>query len=182
MMTGMFLQNERYRGYFCTLSSYNGFQMQELTVDSFDAAILEALQNDASLTNAALAEKVNLSPSQCSRRRTALEEAGVIRGYRAELDARKLGFTLQAITRVNLSAHSGANAKDFAAFLERHPEVQTAYSVSGDADYILHIVARNLDDFAHFIHNHLLPHPLVAQVRSEIVLMSLKERAGLALR
>ena len=73
--------------------------------DGFDIAILSSLQKDGALTNAALAGIVNLSASQCSRRRAALEQAGVIKGYAAQLSAAKLGFGMRAIIRVNLSSH-----------------------------------------------------------------------------
>lgn len=152
-----------------------------MTLDPFDIAILDALQRDASLTNAALAERVHLSASQCSRRRAALEAAGYIEGYGARLNASKLGFSLQAIVRVNLSSHGKAQAEDFARYLEAFPEVRSAYSVSGDADYVLHICARDLENFAEFIHVHLLPYPKVGQVRSEIILTTLKRNGGLPL-
>ena len=149
-----------------------------IALDGFDHAILSALQADSTRTNAELAESVRLSASQCSRRRSRLEAEGVIAGYGARLDASRLGFGLKAITRVNLSAHSEKNAEGFAAFLDRHDVVRSAFSVSGDADYVLVIITRDLAAFADFIHRHLLPHPLVAQVRSEIVLLTLKESAG----
>lgn len=150
-------------------------------IDQFDRAILKALQDNAALTNADLAGLVNLSPSQCSRRRARLEASGMIAGYAAKLDPAALGFGLKAITRVNLSAHSERNAESFADFLTRHDEVRQAFSVSGDADYVLVIVTRDLAAFADFIHRHLLPHPQVGRVQSEIVLMSLKDEAGLPL-
>jgi DNA-binding Lrp family transcriptional regulator len=153
--------------------------MLENDIDRFDRAILKALQENAALTNIELAKRVNLSPSQCSRRRARLEAAGMIAGYVARLDAAALGFGLTAITRVSLSAHSERNAASFANFIQRHKEVRHAYSVSGDADYVLIIVTRDLAAFADFIHRHLLPHPLVGRVQSEIVLMSLKDEAGL---
>jgi len=153
--------------------------MHDILLDSFDRAILKALQQDASLTNAELGSLVNLSASQCSRRRARLEAEGAIRGYSARLDAARLGFGLRAIIRVNLSTHSERTDESFVAFLSRHDEVREAYSVSGDADYILHIVTRDLAAFAEFIHGSLLPHPQVAQVRSEIILRSMKEEKGL---
>lgn len=152
--------------------------MQTVSLDRFDHAILNALQENSARTNADLAEIVNLSASQCSRRRARLEEDGVIRGYTARVSAGALGFGLRAITRVNLSAHSEKNAKGFADFLDRHEEVRVAFSVSGDADYVLILMTRDLTAFADFIHRHLLPHPQVSQVRSEIVLMTLKEESG----
>ena len=146
-------------------------------MDSYDAAILNALQADGSLTNAALAEIVNLSASQCSRRRGALEAAGVITGYSARLDPRAVGFGLRAITRVNLRGHG--SEQSFLDFLDLREEVRAAHSASGDADYILDIYVRDLDAFATFIHTALLPHPQVAQVRSEIVLRTVKDAPGL---
>lgn len=155
--------------------------MHARSVDTFDLAILRALQRDGALTNAALAERVGLSASQVSRRRAALEADGLILGYTARLDAAALGFGLRAITRVNLTAHSGRNDESFATFVKSKPQVVAAYSVSGDADYVLHIHVRDLDAFADFVHRHLLPHPQVGHVRSEIVLTTLKEHDGLPL-
>lgn len=151
-------------------------------IDSFDVAILSALQRDGAMTNAALAEVVNLSASQCSRRRAALEEAGLILGYAARLNAAKLGFGLRAITRVNLQSHGQGTEGSFARFIETQPNIRAAFSVAGDADYVLDVRARDLEDFAEFLHQHLLPHPQVAHVRSEIVLKTLKEEEGLAIQ
>ncbi|MCT4332894.1 Lrp/AsnC family transcriptional regulator [Paracoccus sp. YLB-12] len=160
----------------------NTSQAREMDLDGFDIALLAALQRDGSLTNAALAEVVNLSASQCSRRRAALEKAGIIDGYSARLNATSLGFGLRAIIRVNLSSHGQSKEDDFARFVASHPQIRSAFSVSGDADYVLDIRARDLDAFADFIHRHLLPHPQVAQVRSEIVLKTLKDDRGIPLR
>ncbi|WP_199258386.1 Lrp/AsnC family transcriptional regulator [Paracoccus binzhouensis] len=155
--------------------------MQEIRMDGFDIAILSALQRDGAMTNAALADLVNLSPSQCSRRRAALEEAGVIEGYSARLNPQKLGFGLRAIIRINLRSHGQGKDDDFARFVAAHPQIRSAFSVSGDADYILDVRVRDLEAFSDFIHRHLLPHPQVAQVRSEIVLRILKDERSLAL-
>lgn len=152
-----------------------------MRIDDFDLAILLALQADAAQTNAALSEKVNLSASQVSRRRAALERAGVIEGYTIRLSASKLGFGMHAITRVNLVNHGKYRDTDFSRFLETRPQIAAAYSVSGDADYILDIRVKDLDAFARFIHEDLLPHPQVAQVRSEIVLKTLKDHGGVPL-
>ncbi|WP_240722198.1 Lrp/AsnC family transcriptional regulator [Poseidonocella sp. HB161398] len=152
-----------------------------MRIDDYDRAILDALQRDGAMTNAALSEVVNLSASQCSRRRAALEGAGIISGYAARLDAKKLGLGLRAIIRVNLRDHGQGNEEAFARFLGDQPEIRAAFSVSGDADYVLEINARSLEAFAEFIHGRLLPHPQVAQVRSEIVLKVLKDRDGLEL-
>lgn len=152
--------------------------VHELRMDDFDRAILDALQRDGGMTNAALAERVHLSASQCSRRRAALEQSGVIEGYFARLDPRSLGYGLRASIRVNLKAHGLGHDKSFLDFLQSCKEVREAHSVSGDADYVLEIIVRDLDAFATFMHEHLLPHPQVAQVRSEIVLKSVKSSPG----
>lgn len=153
----------------------------EIELDPYDRAILRALQRDSAQTNAQLGEAVNLSASQVSRRRAALEAAGVILGYAARLDARKLGFGLRAITRVNLRAHSDEADGAFARWVLGQEAVRAAYSVSGDADYVLEVHVRDLDAFAEFIHRRLLPHPQVTQVRSEIVLQASKEERALPL-
>ncbi len=152
-----------------------------MTLDAFDYSILSALQANASLTNAELAERIGLSASQCSRRKSILETEGYITGYSARLNTAKLGFSVQAIVRINLSSHGKAQAEDFATYLQAFPQVRAAYSVSGDADYILHVTARDLEHFADFIHRHLLPYGRIGQVRSEIVLTTLKEFGGLPL-
>ena len=149
-----------------------------MTLDPLDLKLLAVLQDDASLSNAELAERIGLSASQCSRRRAGLEEAGYIRAYRADLDARKLGYSIEAFTRVTLSKHSDATAEDFAHFLEGLGEVLAAHSVAGDADYLLHIRVRSLDELGEFVLKRLLPHPHVHQVRSDIVLKTIKENRG----
>jgi len=150
----------------------------KMSLDPLDLRLLALLQEDSSLSNAELAERIGLSASQCSRRRAGLEEAGYIRAYRADLDARKLGYDIEAFTRVTLSKHKDTTADDFAHFLESLDEVQQAHSVAGDADYLLHLRARSLDALAEFVHKRLLPHPHVAQVRSDIVLKTIKENRG----
>jgi DNA-binding Lrp family transcriptional regulator len=155
--------------------------VREMDMDGFDREILKALQADSALTNAALGEVVNLSASQCSRRRMALETEGVITGYMARLDPLKLDFGLRAIIRVNLRGHSAREDDSFVDFIRRQAAVIQAHSVSGDADYVLEVLVRDLAAFADFIHHRRLPHPQVAQVRSEIVLKTIKSTQGLPL-
>lgn len=152
-----------------------------MLIDRHDRQILHALQKDGSLTNGQLSELINLSPSQCSRRRMALEEAGLVAGYHARLDAAKLGIKVRAIVRVNLRMHDRDTDKNFSAWLERQPEVQSAFSVSGDADYVLDVRVRDLERFSDFVHDRLLIQPQVAQVRSDFVLRTLKDSEVLEL-
>lgn len=148
--------------------------MTSIHLDEYDHALLEALIADSTQTSAQLSEIVNLSASQCARRKVRLEQIGVISGYGARISNSAMGLTLRAITRVNLARHNEEAAADFARFVELAPEIESAWSVSGDADYILNILVQDLNAFARFIHQHLLPRPNVAQVKSEIVLLSLK--------
>ena len=148
--------------------------MMSITLDNYDHAILNALIADSTQTSAQLSQIVNLSASQCARRKARLEEVGIISGYGARTNNEVLGYTLRAITRVNLTQHNQDVANKFARFLETTPEIEAAWSVSGDADYVLNVLTRDLNSFAEFIHKRLLPQPNVVQVKSEIALTTLK--------
>jgi DNA-binding Lrp family transcriptional regulator len=148
-------------------------------LDSYDVRILNALQHDVSLGNVDLAEIVHLSASQCSRRRAALEKAGVIEGYRACLNAEMLGLRLHAIVRLNMKNHDQISDEALSEWLRSQPEIQSAFSLSGDADYILTVRVEDLETFSRFIHDKLLRQPQIAQVRSEFVLKTLKDTPAL---
>jgi len=143
-------------------------------LDKFDLSILLALERDGAQTNAALADIVGLSTSQCSRRRATLEKSGVIIGYHARLNPEIMGRSLRAVVRINLNSHNEDKAGEFASLVENSDEIKEAFAVSGDADYVLLIQCEDLDTFANFIHKTLLPFPNVGQVKSEIVLRGLK--------
>jgi len=143
-------------------------------LDKFDLLILQALERDGAQTNAAVAELVGLSTSQCSRRRASLEKSGVIVGYHARLNPEIMGRNLRAVVRVNLNSHNKDKAGEFASLVESSVEIKEAFAVSGDADYVLLIQCEDLNKFARFIHETLLPFPNVGQVKSEIVLHGLK--------
>jgi DNA-binding Lrp family transcriptional regulator len=151
-------------------------------LDGFDLRLLAALQENGRLTNQEIGEQIGLSPSQCSRRRAALEAAGLIRGYRAELAAEALGFRLLVFIQVTLTAHSGDNAERFRSLIGRLDAVQEAYALTGDADYLLKAVLPDLRDLSVLVNEVLLRHDGVARVRSSIVLDRLKEAPRLPLR
>jgi len=144
-------------------------------MDRFDRKILEELQRDARLTNNDLSERVNLSPSQCSRRRARLEDDGFIRGYYAELDRDRLGLGIVNIITVTLHTHNRDNAQRFARLVNRLPEVLEAHSLTGEMDYMLKVVTADLKALSEFVNNELLPHESVQHVKSAIVLDTLKE-------
>jgi DNA-binding Lrp family transcriptional regulator len=153
-----------------------------ISLDTFDLKILRALQDDGRLTNQELAEIAGLSASQCSRRRMRLEEEKVISGYRAELASEALGFSVIAFIRITLATHSPDNAKKFRALVNRIDDIQEAYSLTGDSDYVLKAVLRDLKSLSDIVNDVLMPHPSVAHVRSSIVLDRLKESGKLPLR
>ena len=150
-------------------------------LDGFDLKLLAALQEDGRLTNAELGERIGLSPSQCSRRRMRLEDIGIIEAYHARLAPDRLGLGVLAFVQVTLGTHSNDNAKKFADFIDRVEQVQEAYAVTGDADYLLKIVVPSLPDFAKVISETILVHPAVSHVKSSIVLARLKDTHRLPL-
>ncbi len=150
-------------------------------MDRFDRKILEELQRDARLTNNDLSERVNLSPSQCSRRRTRLEDEGFIRGYFADLDRERLGLGIINIITVTLDTHNRDNAQRFARLISNLPEVLEAHALTGEMDYMLKVVTADLKALSGFVNDVLLPHESVRHVKSAIVLNTLKETHALPL-
>lgn len=155
--------------------------MNATQLDLFDRKILALLQADARLTNNDLSVQVNLSPSQCSRRRQRLEEEGYIRGYRAVLDRDRLGFSLVNMVTVTLATHNRDNARRFAELVARLPQVQEAHALTGEMDYILKVVTPDLKALSAFVNGELLPHESVQHVKTAIVLETLKETGALPL-
>jgi len=151
-------------------------------MDDADIRILRALQDDGRLGNNELAEKVGLSASQCSRRRTALEEAGVIASYHADLSSEALGFDVLVFVHVTLATHSPDNAKRFVALIASLDEVQEAYSLTGESDYLVKMSVPSLKDLSRLLAEVFLPHESVAHVRSSIVLDRLKQNNRLPLK
>lgn len=156
--------------------------LRPLTLDGFDLKILTLLQEDGRRSNQELADLVHLSPSQCSRRRIRLEQAGVVRGYHAALDPVRLGLAVTVFMRITLATHSGDNARRFADLVRGLDCVLEAHSLTGDADYLLKVVVPDLAALAAVVNDALLPHESVASVRSSVVLVTLKESAALPLR
>lgn len=144
-------------------------------LDAFDLRLLDALQQDASLTNGALAEKIGLSASQVSRRRQRLEEEGTIRGYRALIEPAAIGLGVTVFIHVALNTHSRDNARRFRDLVRLTPAVLEAHALTGEADYLLKVAVGDLKELSLLVNEILLPHESVARVRSEIALETLKE-------
>lgn len=155
--------------------------MQPVPLDGLDIGILRALQQNARLTNAEIGERVGLSASQCSRRRAALEAAGVITGYHASLSHEALGLELLAFVQVRLATHATANREAFVRDLAAIPEVVEAYALAGAWDYMLKIVLPSLARFDELLNTHFLVGGHIAQTQSSFVLNSLKQSGALPL-
>ncbi len=156
--------------------------MAAIDLNRTDRRLLEILQRDGRLTNLELAERVSLSPSACLRRVRALERAGVIRGYAALVDPRKVGLGLMAFVNVKLEKRGRTPADAFARAVEDWPEVLACHSLTGEMDYLLRVQVEDLRHFSRFVMDSLLQHPGVLDVRSSFVLEAVKETTALPLR
>ncbi len=152
-----------------------------MPIDDTDRRLLTALQRDAHLTAEKLGEVLNLSPSQAGRRRQRLETEGYIEGYRARLSAPRLGLAVQAFVAVQMATHAPDQVRTFTRILETRPEITSAWTLTGEADYLLRVYCSDLSDLNRLIHDVLLPHPAVARVQSQIVMDQLKPDAPLPL-
>jgi DNA-binding Lrp family transcriptional regulator len=150
-------------------------------MDEFDIKLLDALQADGRLTNNDLADRVGLSASQCSRRRTALEGTGIIASYHAALAAEALGLDVLVFVQVTLATHSPDTAQAFAKLISGLEEVLEAYSLTGEADYLVKMAVPDLKTLSRILSSVFLPHRSVAQVRSSVVLDCVKQTVRLPL-
>jgi DNA-binding Lrp family transcriptional regulator len=143
-------------------------------LDRTDTALLAALQRNAQLTAQELGAELNLSPSQAGRRRQRLEAEGYVSGYVARLDPLKLGLQVQGFIQVHLERHGPETAQAFARLVRARSEITSAWTLTGEADYLLRVYCEDLGALNRLIHDVLLPHPTVARVHSQIVMDQLK--------
>jgi Lrp/AsnC family leucine-responsive transcriptional regulator len=155
--------------------------MPAIELDRTDLQLLAELQRSGRQTNAELAERVHLSASACLRRVQRLEREGVIAGYRAEVDPERLGLGLQAFVRVQLTRHDTDAIAAFGDFVNAWDEVVACHALTGDMDYLLQIVVKDLDHFSHFLLDRLLNQAGVADVNSSFVLRTVKAFRGMPL-
>ena len=148
-------------------------------LDEIDTRLLAALQKNAHLTAQELGEMLNLSASQAGRRRQRLEADGFIQGYFARLDPARLGLSVQGFIQVQLGTHGPEQSAAFARLVRTRPEITSAWTLTGEADYLLRVFCADLPALNTLIHEVLLPHPAVARVQSQIVMDQLKRDAPL---
>ena len=145
-------------------------------MDKYDTRILSVLQQDGRISWAKLAERINLSPSACQRRVETLVDQGVIESFTISLNEVALGHNVKAFVAVNMDRQSPGLAEAFRRRVREHPQVQACHMLSGSIDFMLEVVAKDLDSFGQFIDGELLSMPAVKDASSSIVLKVVKKK------
>lgn len=148
-------------------------------LDEADFRLLRAMQRDAAVSQAELADQAGVSASLVSRRLSRLKEAGVLRAVVGLIDAESVGLTCAAIIRIRLKDHAAASVKAFRDLVARMNEVTLCVMLTGEADYLIKIVARDLPHFQEIVQSKLLRCPAIAHMESSIVLEHLKDTTQL---
>jgi len=148
-------------------------------IDVTDQKLISLLQTDCRITNAALANELGISPSSCWRRVKSLEEIGLIKGYTAVLDRAIAGFDFSAIIHISLSRQEENTVQQFENAILSRPEILECFATTGDADYHLRVVVRDITQFNQFLDGFLFRLSGIAQVRSNIILKDTKLSAKL---
>lgn len=146
-----------------------------------DRRLLNALQSDVTRSQSELAELAGMSRTSCWRRIREFEEAGLIAGRVALLDPKQAGFNIQVLLLVAMTEHTDDNRQDFERHVSRLPEVTECFSVSGDRDYVLHVVAKDMDSYNDFLNSQILKHSAVRSASSTFVLRRVKYSTELPL-
>lgn len=149
--------------------------------DRYDRILLETLQSRGRASNVELSERVNLSPPQCYRRVQRLEQEGVIRGYAALVDAAALGLGVTAFVNLNIAREQFKQVRELEQAIRQFPEILECYTISGDFDYLLKVVATDLKSLSSFLTDRLMQVPGVAGVRSMVCLEEIKPASPLPL-
>ena len=152
--------------------------MPQTKLDPIDRKILAELQDDGRMTNVELAKRVGISAPPCLRRVRTLEEAGYIKGYHAEVDARQLGFEVQVFAMISLASQAEVDLTAFEERCNAWPLVRECHMLNGDIDFILKCVAPDLSSFQSFLTGELTSAPNVASVRTSLVIRGAKDAPG----
>lgn len=149
-----------------------------MDIDIIDRKILAELQEDASLANIELADRVGLTPAPCLRRVSRLVEDGVIQRYTIALDNKQLGFGLSALVEVTLAKHTTQSARTFLKAMQAKPEIVGCHMVTGDCDFILRIIAKDMEAYRRLIWEDLHALENVLKVRSSLILETFKDQTS----
>ncbi len=141
-----------------------------IIIDDTDKAILKALQEDGSISNLDLSKKIGLSPSACLMRTKNLVEEGVIKKFAAIVDEKKLGMEVQAFVLINLSPLNRETIHSFLINVKKYPQVQECYTLTGSHDFLLKIVARDMESYKNFIIDSLMENTTISSVETSVVM------------
>jgi DNA-binding Lrp family transcriptional regulator len=155
-----------------------GMPMPRMKLDPIDRKILAELQADGRMTNVELSKRVGISAPPCLRRVRALEEAGLIRGYHADIDARELGFEVQVFAMVSLKSQAEADLVAFEKMARAMPYVRECHMLNGEIDFILKCVAPDLSSFQSFLTGSLTSAANVGSVKTSLVIRCAKDEPG----
>jgi len=153
--------------------------MAATLIDELDRSILAILQEEGRVTNVELASRVGLTAPPCLRRMRALEESGVIKGYHAELDPGALGYGIMVFALVSLRSQAEDDLRAFESHVATLPEVRECHMLNGEIDFILKIVAHDLQSFQNFLTSKLTPAPNVASVKTSLTIRTSKTSCGI---
>ncbi|HWW65734.1 MAG TPA: Lrp/AsnC family transcriptional regulator [Sphingomonadaceae bacterium] len=153
--------------------------MAATQLDSTDRLILAALQKDGRITNVELARRAGLTAPPCLRRVRALEEEGVIDSYHARLNANALGYGIMVFALVSLKSQAEEDLRAFERHVAALPEIRECHMLNGEIDFILKIVAHDLQAFQAFLTSHLTPAPNVASVKTSLTIRTSKDEPGI---
>ncbi|HHJ1299873.1 Lrp/AsnC family transcriptional regulator [Pseudomonas sp. P1B16] len=148
------------------------FAYEEL--DEVDRELLRLLQEDGTLSSAALGERLSMTVTPCWRRRKRLEELGLIKDYQANLDRKKLGYDVMAFAQVRFGNHSAEAPDDFEQVILKLPQVLSCHKVTGEADYVLTVLATDLESYGRFVEEVLRRQPGIASIQSSLALREIK--------
>jgi DNA-binding Lrp family transcriptional regulator len=151
-------------------------------LDGIDRQLLAELQEEGRVTNVELAKRVGLTAPPCLRRVRSLEEEGVIRGYHADIDAGKLGFTITVFALVSLRSQAEESLRQFEDHMRSLPEVRECHMLNGEIDFILKIVSKDLQSFQEFLTSKLTPAPNVDSVKTSLTIRTAKNLPGVPLK
>ncbi|MEW5704642.1 MAG: Lrp/AsnC family transcriptional regulator [Pseudomonadota bacterium] len=152
--------------------------MARVKLDRIDRQILSDLQRDGRMTNVELAHRAGISPPPCLRRVRALEKAGYIRGYHADIDPEALGFGVTVFAQVGLNSQAETDLEAFEARAAKWPEVSECHMLAGETDFLLKIYAESWDGYQRFLTTQLTPAPNVSHVKSALAIRSSKCTPG----
>jgi DNA-binding Lrp family transcriptional regulator len=152
--------------------------VRRVKLDRIDRRILHDLQENGRMTNVELARRAGISAPPCLRRVRALEKAGLIKGYHAEINAEALGFSVTVFAQVGLSSQAEADLRAFEGLMASYPEVRECHMLAGEADFLLRIVATDWDAYQRFLTSKLTPAPNVSHVKTALAIRSSKSEPG----